>query len=253
MTSDSQVVRVVIADDHAVVRAGLRAVIALHSNYVVVDEAQDAASLAQAVECLLPDLVVMDLAANGATALQVIRDIRAWYTDTRVLMLTENRSREHVVAALRAGVSGYVLKEASVLELLAALENVSNGQNYLSPEIAGFVIDACFRRDAGESSDAAPSKLSQRETQVLKLVARGRTSKEIAGHLYISPRTVEKHRARLMHKLQVSTVAALVSFAIGNGYMEDAAAAACGPAKVESGGAGIRWPAQPSATAAWRH
>jgi DNA-binding NarL/FixJ family response regulator len=251
MTSSGQIVRVVIADDHAVVRAGLRAVFALHSNYVVVDEAQDAASLAQAVECLLPDLVVMDLAGTGAAGLEVISDIRARFGDTRILMLTGNRSHEHVIAALRAGVSGYVLKEASIPELLAAMDSVCKGQNYLSPEIAGSVIDAFFHPAADASSGAVRSRLSQREAQVLKLVATGRTSKEIAGHLYISPRTVEKHRARLMHKLRLSTVAALVCFAIGNGFIEDAAAA-CGPEMVWVGGSEIVRSALSPATAVWR-
>jgi DNA-binding NarL/FixJ family response regulator len=225
MVTETQITQVLIADEHAVVRAGLRAVLAQLPNFAVVDEAQDCASTVHAVNRQLPDMVIMDLATQGTSSLDAIADIKRRHPDTRVLMLTGNRSRDHVVATLRAGVKGYVLKEASIPELLSALACVRKGHTYLSPEIAGFVIGAYFDQAPGTAAGVAPTTLSQREAQVLKLVATGNTSKQIADHLFISPRTVEKHRARVMHKLNLKTMAALLTFAIGNNFVDEAQAA----------------------------
>lgn len=225
MVTEAQGTRVLIADEYAVVRAGLRAVIALVPGYEVVEEAQDGAALVQAVGHLLPDLVLMDLTTDGASGLDAIGAITGRYPDTRVLMLTGNRSRDHVVSALRAGAKGYVLKDASIPELLSALACVRKGHTYLSPEIAGFVIGAYFDQTPGTATGGAPTTLSQREAQILTLVATGKTSKEIAASLFISPRTVEKHRAQMMHKLNLSNLAALLTFAIGNNFVDRAEAA----------------------------
>ncbi len=216
MVTEAQGTRVLIADEYAVVRAGLRAVIALVPGYEVVEEVQDGSALVQAVGHLLPDLVLMDLTTDGASGLDAIGAITGRYPDTRVLMLTGNRSRDYVVSALRAGAKGYVLKDASIPELLSALECVRKGHTYLSPEIAGFVIGAYFEQTPVTAAGAAPTTLSQREAQILKLVATGKTSKEIAVCLFISPRTVEKHRAQVMRKLNLKTMASLLTFAIGN-------------------------------------
>jgi two-component system response regulator NreC len=226
MASQTQKTRVVIADDYAVVRAGLRAVLTKEPEYVVVHEAQDGASVVQAVDRLLPDLVVMDLATKEASGLDAIAEIKERHPDTRIFVFTGNRSRDHVLAALRAGANGYALKDTSIPDLLAALACTRKGQTYLCPEIAGFVIGAYFHQTPGETCSEAPLRLSQREAAVLKMVATGRTSKQIAGHLFISPRTVEKHRAHLMRKLNLSNVAALVMFAIGSGLVDEAEAAA---------------------------
>jgi two-component system, NarL family, response regulator NreC len=222
MISQTRKTRVLIADDHAIVRAGVRAVFAQASEYVVVGEAQDCTSLVQAVGRQLPDLVVMDFAAEGPPGLAAIADIKGRHPDTRILILTGDRSRDHVVAALQAGANGYILKEAGIPELLDALACVCRGNTYLSSEIAGIVIGSGFGQMRETAAGATPTTLSQREAQVLKLVAAGKTSKQIAGHLFISPRTVEKHRAHVMRKLNLNSLVALLTFAIGNNFVQRA-------------------------------
>jgi DNA-binding NarL/FixJ family response regulator len=151
MDRQGQTTRVVIADDCPVVLAGLRAVLAQETEYLVVDEAQDGSSVIQAVDRLAPDLVVMDMEARGAARLNAIADIKKRHPTIRVLMLSGNRSRRHVLAALRAGANGYVLKEASIPELLAALGCMRKGQTYLSPGVTRFVINAWLGRSRATS------------------------------------------------------------------------------------------------------
>ncbi len=224
MYIESLETRVLIGDDHAVVRAGLRAVIDQQPSFVVVDEAQDIPALVLAVGHQLPDMVVMDLATQETSSLDAITDIKRRHPDTRILMLTGNRSRDYVVGSLHAGANGYVLKENSIPEFLTALSCVRKGQTYLCPEIAEFVISAYFHQKPEIFLDATSTTLSLRETQVLKLVATGNTSKQIADHLFISPRTVEKHRAHVMRKLNLKTMAALMTFVIGNNLIDRAEA-----------------------------
>ena len=215
-------------------RAGVRAVLHASVEFELVGEAADGASTVQAVAELSPDVVLIDLAIEGASALDTVNMIKKRRPLTKVLTFTSNRSRDYVVSALRAGADGFLLKEATVSELLMAMRAVLAGHTYLSPQIAGHVVSAFVDDGPSVAPPQTRPLLSQREKQVLQLVATGRTSKEIASDLFISPRTVEKHRARLMQTLKVKSIAAVIAPAIGTVLHEanaEAATASEGPTK----------------------
>jgi DNA-binding NarL/FixJ family response regulator len=208
-------VKVVLADDHRMMRDGLRAVLE-KAGVQVVGEAANGQEAVEQVKRLHPDVLVMDIAMPVLNGIDAIRRLRAERPGVKVIALSMNSDRRYVIAMLEAGAAGYLLKNAASEELLAALDVVGQGQTYLSPSIAGSVVDQALGR--GQTSRLGPERpLSGREREVLQLIAEGNSSKEIAATLLIGVTTVESHRRQIMEKLNLRTVAELTKYAIREG------------------------------------
>lgn len=207
-------IRLVLADDHAVVRSGLRLLLEDHEGWEVVAEAGDTDAAVRAVLGHKPDLLVLDLNMPGGSSLDALPRILESSPSTRIVVLTMQEDPEYARQALAAGAHGYVLKEAADSELTQALEAVLGGGIYLHPAL-GARLASMPDRPAGP-----PGGLSSREAEVLSLIALGHTNAEIAGQLYLSVRTVETHRAHIQQKLSASSRADLVRFALDNGLVE---------------------------------
>lgn len=207
-------IRVLLADDHRMVRQGL-AIILEQEGFQVVGEAEDGQQAIRLAQELLPDVVVLDLAMprmSGISAAKAIRQLRA---QIRIIALTMHPETQYVLEALAAGIRGYVLKYCAVEELVKAIREVSRGAAFLSSAISDTVVNAYLN-----GVDPPDNALTPRETQVLQLVAEGKTSKEVACLLNISVKTAESHRTRIMEKLEVHETASLVRCAVRRGLIE---------------------------------
>ncbi|HEY8153688.1 MAG TPA: response regulator transcription factor [Myxococcota bacterium] len=207
---------IILVEDHEVLRDGIRSLISATDDFEIVAEAADGATAVELVERHRPDLVVMDIWLPRLSGIEATRKI-AQMEGTRVLILSQHDSWSYVEEALKAGAAGYLVKTSSGFQLLTALRAVREGKSFLSPEIAGRVVDAVVRPDRNASS--AIGALSGREREVLQLIGEGLSSKEIAESLGVSARTVEAHRANVMEKLGIHKVAGLVRFAIREGII----------------------------------
>ena len=209
--------RVLIADDHAIMREGVRALLLSDGSIEVVaavDNGRDAVRLAVALK---PDLAVMELTMPQMDGLSAIRELVHRAVPTRILVLTRHKTEEHVRASLKAGAWGYVVKDASAAELMLAIHSVAQGKKFVSPAVAERVVTGYLSADTGQAGAGSPSDvLTPREKEVLKLIAAGRRNREIAGCLSLSVKTVEKHRANVMKKLDLHNTAALTAFAIND-------------------------------------
>jgi len=212
-------VRIVLADDHTILREGLRALLSADPDFEIIGEARDGREAVRCVEKLGPDLLLMDLSMPRMSGMDAISEIKKRYPETKIIALTVHKTEEYLLSTLQAGVDGYVLKDATHDELVMAIHNVMAGKRYLSPGISEKVIEGYL--DGKEDSLAASSwqKLSQREREVLKLIAEGYKNKEIAEDLCISLKTVEKHRANLMKKLDLHNAAVLTVYAVEKGLV----------------------------------
>ncbi len=209
---------VVLADDHPVVRRGLRAMLEAEADLTVVGEAGDGIEALRLTERLKPEVLVVDLMMPGMTGLEVMRQIAARLPRTQIVVLSVYDGEAYVREALRGGAGGYVLKEASPTDLVAAVRAVAAGQRYLSPALSERALEAYVER-ARAAPPAPHETLSSREREILKLVAEGGTSGEIAERLHLSPRTVETHRASLMRKLGLRGQTDLIRYAIRQGIL----------------------------------
>lgn len=202
-------IRVLLADDHTLLREGLRALLAAHPGIAVVAEVGDGREALRRTEELKPDVLVMDVSMPGLNGIEAAELVHARCPHTRIVMLSMHSSIEHVFRALRAGALGYVLKDSAATEVISAVQAVYAGQRYLSPPL---------REAAPAPERAGPlESLSVRERQVLQLVVEGKSSAVIARIVHLSPKTVETYRSRLMKKLGVADVPSLVKFAIQHG------------------------------------
>jgi len=208
-------ITVFLVDDHTIVRDGLRYLLEAQKNIRVVGEAPDGREAIRKVKRLRPDIVIMDILMAGLNGIEAAGQICRECPATRVIMLSMQSSSESIVRALKAGASGYLLKESAGRELVNAIHEVHAGRRYLSPKVSEQVIGACLNR-AEEMRDPLAS-LSRREREVLQLVVEGRTSAEIADTLFLSVKTVETYRSRLMQKLGIRDIPALIKFAIQHG------------------------------------
>ena len=211
--------RICLAEDHAILRAGLRALLASHPDLEVVAEAADGLELLSAIQKHHPDLVLMDLSMPKLHGLEAIKEIKTRYPQTRVVVLTMHEGEEYVLAALQNGADGYLLKDNTENELLAALSTVLTGKTYLSPEVSGKIVSGYL---AGKKATAPTSQwetLTRREREILKLIAEGHKNKEIADLLHMSVKTVETHRMHLMKKLGLHSAAALSAYASEKGLL----------------------------------
>jgi len=212
-------IRVVVADDHALVREGIRNVIDLPGRMEVVGEAADGDEVLEKVAALEPDVLILDITMPGSSGLETTRTLSREHPELRILILTMHDKREYVLDAVRAGAHGYVLKDGEPSELQRAIEVVAKGDAFYTPWAAA-QISAALRGDGEKPEADELGRLSDREREVLVEVARGRTSKEIGEKLGISPRTVESHRLRVMDKLEIRSIAGLTRFAVAHGLVQ---------------------------------
>lgn len=209
--------RVVLADDHALVRAGLRALLERLPGVSVVGEAANGREALKLVKATRPDLVLLDVSMAGMGGLEALPYFAKDFPSVKVLILSGHPNEENILRALRGGAAGYLLKEAAEEELGLAIKAVTQGQTYLSPSVSRTVIDSYLRRTAGEKGPM--EQLTARQSEVLQLLAEGRNTKEIASILGISSKTAEAHRSQIMDRLDIHDVAGLVRYAIRTGLI----------------------------------
>ncbi len=206
--------KILLADDHEVVRAGLASVIKKYTNHTVVAEVGDGLKAVEEARYHKPDLIILDIGMPGLNGLETISQIRKFLPRVKILILSIHRNKQYVISALRLGAEGYMLKSEAVDELVEAIERIIGGKRYISPDLHEVVADEIM--DPAPRRGTIKSKLEEltaRERQVLSLVASGATRGEIAGELYISPETVKTHRKNIMLKLHLHRHSDLVKFA----------------------------------------
>jgi len=206
--------KIVIAEDHTILRESLRALLSLQEDLDVVGEAEDGREAIRRVEELTPDLILMDLSMPKMNGVEAIREIRRRVPETKILTLTVHKAEEFVLEVLQAGADGYIPKDASSNELVMAIKSVLMGKRYLSPSVSKVVIEGYLESKRTFVSSTPWETLTKREREILKLIAEGHKNKEIADFLCISVKTVEKHRANLMKKLGLHSAAALTAYAM---------------------------------------
>ena len=213
-------IRVVVVDDHTLIRQGIVGLLNSQPDIEVVGEAGDGhEALAAAIE-LAPDVLLMDISMPGMSGLAATAEVKARCPDVHVLILTIHDREDYLFQALRAGASGYVLKGADVQDLLAAVRSAYRGQVYLYPSIAGALVADHLRRARSGEDRATDGGLSDREREILQLIAQGKTTAQIAAELFLSPHTVQSHRDHIMAKLDLHSKAALIKYAITKGLID---------------------------------
>jgi DNA-binding NarL/FixJ family response regulator len=211
--------KIVIAEDHTILREGLRALLSSSPGLEIVGEAEDGRGAIQCAGSVKPDLVLMDLSMPRMNGMDAIREIKKVCPGTKILALTVHKAEEYVLASLQAGADAYVLKDATHSELMVAINSVLAGKRYLSPGVSERVIEGYLEGRRASKFRSPWDTLTRREREVLKLVAEGYKNREIADYLCLSVKTVETHRANLMRKLDLHDVSALTTFAIEKGLV----------------------------------
>lgn len=210
-------IRILLADDHAVLRAGLGALLSREPDMEVVGEAASGAEAVQKAEALQPDVVLLDISMPGMDGLEATAQIKRRCARTRVLILTMHEDRRYLLPALRAGAAGYVVKRAADAELIGAIRAIQRGEAFLHPTMARFLVDEYAGQKATGAAEGQP--LSDREAEVLRLIAEGLSYKEMADRLGISVKTVETYRERIKEKLNLASRAELVRYALERGLL----------------------------------
>ncbi|MHB1653870.1 MAG: response regulator [Desulfitobacteriaceae bacterium] len=212
-------VRILLGDDHAVLRAGLKVLLNTESDMEVIGEAADGLEVIAKTAQLHPDLVLLDLTMPRMNGLDCIDALLREQADLKILILTMHDDEEYLKAVIRAGAKGYVLKKAADVELLSAIRTVSNGEMFIYPSMAAALLYQMVNPPTSDSQGKKVKPLSEREREVLRLLALGHTNQEIADILCVSVKTVETYRARLMEKLDMHKRAELVRYAVENGII----------------------------------
>src|ERR1700730_10712912 len=210
-------VRILLADDHALVRAGIRSLLEKIPNVEVVGEAGTGRQALEMVKTRLPNLVFMDIAMAGLAGLEALPRITKDFPGVRVIILSAHANEEYVIRALRSGAAGYMLKDAATAELEFAITSVSEDKTYLSPSISRPVIDSYLERVGGPLSPL--EQLTPRQREILQLIGEGKNTKDIASDLDISVKTIESHRLQLMERLNIHDVPGLVRYAVRSGLV----------------------------------
>lgn len=211
--------RIVVAEDHTILREGLKALLSADPDLEIVGEAGDGREAVQRVQSLEPDIVLMDLSMPRMNGIEALREIRKQVPETKILVLTVHKSEEYILAAFQAGANGYVLKDATHHELVAAVRTVLQGKPYLSPAVSQTVLEGYLEGRSSLRVESAWDSLTAREREIVKLIAEGYKNKEIADFLCISVKTAEKHRANLMKKLDLHSVSAVTTLALQKGLI----------------------------------
>jgi len=211
--------RIVIAEDHKILRQGLRSLLSTSDELEVIGEAGDGMSAIRTIKELEPDLVLLDLNMPKMNGIAVIKEIKQTCPKTKLLALTMHKKEEYILEVFKSGGDGYCLKSFGYEDLMMAIRAVLSGKRYVSPEISGVVLDGYLESRKTIKEKTSFESLTQREKEVLKLVGEGHHNKEIADYLCISPKTVEKHRGNIMQKLDLHSASALTAYAIDKGLV----------------------------------
>jgi len=209
-------IKVFLAEDHPLVRKGIRSILDQEFNVEVIGEAENGREALTKIEQLLPDMVILDISMPILNGLEVTRQIKKRQPKIKIIILTMHTSEEYVFEIMQAGASGYVLKQSAPKELVIAIYEVNMGRLYFSTEISKNVIDRLDEKKLIFSDKDMKPDLTEREREIIQLVAEGNTTRKIADILFISPKTVESHRTNLMNKLDIHSVADLTRYAIEN-------------------------------------
>ena len=210
---------ILLADDHSILRAGLSSILNSKSDFEVVAEVDNGMDAIKTALAIKPDLLLTDLSMPKKNGTEAISEIKKRLPEIKCLVLTMHNTEEHIRMALNAGADGYVLKDDSHVELLTAIKTVLSGKTYLSPSICGNVVSGYLNSETANKPVSAWELLTRREKEIIKLIAEGHRSKDIAEELSISIKTVEKHRSNLMKKLNLHSVSSLTNYAIQNGFV----------------------------------
>jgi two-component system response regulator NreC len=210
-------VKIILADDHNIVREGLRSLIEKELGMEVVGEADNGRTTVRLAMELKPDMIIMDVSMPDLNGIEATRQITREFPDMKVLALSMHSDKRFVAGILKAGASGYLLKDCAFEEMAGAIRAVADGGTYLSPGVAGAVIQDYVRRLSDSDTPMVTSTLTPREREVLQLLAEGNSTKEVATRLNVSIKTVETHRRQLMDKLDIHSIAALTKYAIREG------------------------------------
>lgn len=213
-------IKILVSDDHNLVRQGIVALLNVESGLEVIGEASDGFEAVRLAKKLNPDIVIMDLSMPNLNGLEATHQIKRDVPDVKVLILTQHENEEYVMQIIKAGASGYVLKTSVSDDLIKAITEIQKGEKFFSPSISRMILDDYIKRTQGLHTETKAPELTHREKEVLQLIAEGRTNQEVAGKLFISVRTVEFHRANMMHKLQLSDLAGLIKYAIQKGIVQ---------------------------------
>ncbi len=213
-------IRIVIAEDYTILREGLKSLLSSQPDFEIVGEAEDGRKAVQLAEEFKPDLILTDLTMPKMTGMEAIREIKKVSPKTKILVLTVHEAEEYVLATFRAGADGYAVKDSTRQELVMAIRMVLAGQPYVSPKLSDKVIEGYLEGNKKLRTSSLWETLTSREREVLKLIAEGYKNKEIANQLDISAKTVERHRANLIEKLDLHSVAALTALAMEKGLVE---------------------------------
>jgi len=217
--SSGKVHSIILAEDHVVLRQGLRSLLDKTPGFDVVAEASDGMEAIRLVQETIPALLIIDLTMPRLNGMNAIREIKRIHPDIKIIVLTVHAAEEYVFESLKAGADGYVLKGADFSELVIAIETVLKGKIYLSPDISDTVVMGYLKGGAGIEPISCKENLTQREQEVLKLVAEGYKNREIAEILCVSIKTVEKHRENIKHKLDLHSTSAMTAYAIEHGLV----------------------------------
>lgn len=212
--------RIILADDHAMLRHGLKRILSESPELEVIGEAGDGLELLNLVKQSKPHLIILDISMPNLRGIEAVHEIKAVCPDAKILILTMHKDSEYLRQAIAAGADGYLLKEDADTELFSAIQKIRQGKIYIAPKLSEALADDWVKMQRGDYKPSLESeKLTTREREVLKLVAEGKTNKDIAKALFISIRTVDHHRANIMAKLKFKKTADLVRYAIDKGYL----------------------------------
>jgi len=213
-------VRLLIADDHKIFRQGIIKLLEEESDLQVVGEAADGREVVKKATELKPDIILMDIAMANLNGLEATKQIKKVLPESKIIMLTMHKNEEYVLQSFQAGATGYILKEGAVEELVSAIRSIHQDKSFLSPTVSKTLVDAFLRKMETGKSETPFDLLTDREREVLQLIAEGFTNREVAKQLFISVKTVEAHRAHIMQKLNIHDIAKLVKYAIQKGMVD---------------------------------
>ncbi len=213
-------IKLLVADDHKIFRQGIKKLLEEESDMQVVGEAANGREAVKRATELKPDVVLMDITMSNLNGLEATRQIKKALPNAKVIMLTMHKNEEYVLQSFQAGASGYILKEGAVEELVSAIRSIHQDKSFLSPTISRTLIDAYLRKRETGKTETPFDLLTDREREVLQLIAEGHTNREVAKSLFISVKTVEAHRAHIMQKLNIHDIAKLVKYAIQKGLVD---------------------------------